>query len=267
MSGRIRTIKPELLEDAVTAGLSDVAFRLFIACILLADDYGNLRFEPEWIRGQVYWKRSVDSEQFSSAFAELAAVITSYEVKGQRYGAIKNWAKHQKVSHPGKPRVPSLADALPRVSGEPHETLVPDLRSPTTTTDHIPTTAVARERADVPDPIGPEPVWWQAALETVGAATTVDLPPREAWLRYAGHRNNKRLPATQPDAVQWLTAVMVREARDARERARQQADRDAKYDKARAGPAPPNEPTKLTQAEQKRFAEQLRQRMQRKGVA
>jgi hypothetical protein len=130
MSGRIRSIKPELLEDAVTAGLSDMAFRLFIGCILLADDYGNLRFEPAWLRGQVYWSRDVDSEQFSSAVEELSVVVTPYEVKGQRYGAIKNWAKHQKVSHPGKPRVPGLAEALPRVSGGSRETLLPDLRSP-----------------------------------------------------------------------------------------------------------------------------------------
>ena len=43
MSGRIRTIKPELLDDAVTAGLSDMAFRLFVSSIVLADDYGRLR--------------------------------------------------------------------------------------------------------------------------------------------------------------------------------------------------------------------------------
>jgi two-component system sensor histidine kinase BaeS len=37
MSGRIRTIKPELLDDERTATLSDAAFRLFIGLILLAD--------------------------------------------------------------------------------------------------------------------------------------------------------------------------------------------------------------------------------------
>lgn len=148
MSGRIRTVKPELLEDAITAGLSDMSFRLFIACILLADDYGNLRFEPEWIRGQVYWSRKVDSTQFSAAIAELSVVVTAYEVKGQFYGAIKNWSKHQKVSHPGKPRVPGLAEALPRVSGDPRESLVPDLRSPTTTTT---TTTSTRSGAPVPE--------------------------------------------------------------------------------------------------------------------
>jgi len=41
VAGRIRCIKPELLEDERTAGLSHEAFRLFIGLILLSDDEGN----------------------------------------------------------------------------------------------------------------------------------------------------------------------------------------------------------------------------------
>ncbi len=130
MSGRIRTIKPELLDDAVTANLSDAAFRLFIAMILLADDYGNLRFEPAWIRAQVFWARDRSTEEVGQALAELSGLVRAYEVGGQRYGAIRNWAKHQKVSHPGAPRVPGPPEGLPRPSGVPPEDLVPDLRSP-----------------------------------------------------------------------------------------------------------------------------------------
>lgn len=334
MSGRIRSIKPELLEDAVTAGLSDMAFRLFIACILLADDYGNLRFEPAWLRGQVYWSCDVDSEQFSSAFTELSVLVTPYIVKGQRYGAIKNWSKHQKVSHPGKPRVPGLAEALPKVSGDPleslakpsgesPETLLPDLRSPISDlrspTKDLPR-APAREntptsggqtvrpsevrsadgpqsRQDAPgsvrsdrepptpmpsqarpvgslsdaapaDPDNPEPPWWQGVLDTVGDGTGVHLPGREAWLRYAGHRASKARPAERRDAVHWLTTVMVKEARERRDKDRERRDREARFEKQRAGPPNPNETQKLSEAEQKRFAEQLRQRVQqRKGVA
>lgn len=138
MSGRIRTIKPELLEDAVTAGLTAVAFRLFIGCILLADDYGNLRYEPAWVRVQVFWKRPVTDEEFNGALAELDALVTPYEVKGQRYGAIRNWDKHQKVNHKGKPRVPGPEEAVQRVSGGSPETLLPDLRSPITDQDPDP---------------------------------------------------------------------------------------------------------------------------------
>jgi hypothetical protein len=139
MSGRIRSIKPELIEDAVTAGISDVAFRLFIGCILLADDYGNLRYEPAWLRGQVYWKHPVTEEAFSAALVELDALIESYVVKEQRYGAIRNWKKHQKVAHPGKPRVPGISESFMKPSRDSHEGLVPDHRSPIT--DHRPQSA------------------------------------------------------------------------------------------------------------------------------
>lgn len=127
-----------------------------------------------------------------------------------------------------------------------------------------------RPRVELPNPADPEPPWWPDVLETIAGGTEVRLPAREAWLRYAGHRHNKRFPATREDAVHWLTAVMVKEAREAREKARHQADRDAKWDseraKQRAGPNS-TEPQKLTDAEQRQFAEQLRQRMARKGAA
>lgn len=105
MAGRIRTLKPELLEDAKTAGLSDTAFRLFVSAILLADDYGNLRAEPGYLRGQIWWKRE-PSAAFDAALDELAPLVALYEVNGQRYGHIRGWTKHQRVDRPGKPRCP-----------------------------------------------------------------------------------------------------------------------------------------------------------------
>jgi hypothetical protein len=160
MSGRIRSIKPELLDDAVTAGLSDMAFRVFIATIVLADDYGRLRAEPGWLMGQIFWARTVHVDAFLEAMKELGPLVRFYVVNGQRYAEIRNWSKHQKVSHPGKPRVPP-PEILAKPSGEPHEndtapassrqrvettdppkssgespeTLVPDLRSPIPITD------------------------------------------------------------------------------------------------------------------------------------
>ena len=146
MSGRIRTIKPELLEDEVTAGLSDMAFRLFISIIVLADDYGRLRAGPAWLMGQIYWARSIQVETFLDALKELEPLILFYEVNGQRYAEIRNWAKHQKVSHPGKPRIPAPSRDPQKSSGDSpkiQESLVPDLRpritdqgSPTTDQDH-----------------------------------------------------------------------------------------------------------------------------------
>ncbi|MCL2724587.1 MAG: hypothetical protein FWD69_09150 [Polyangiaceae bacterium] len=84
--GRIRSIKPEILEDAVTAGLSDVAFRIFIAVIVLADDYGRFRAEPGWLRGQIYWSKDVDLSVFAAALKELDPLVRLYQVNARERG-------------------------------------------------------------------------------------------------------------------------------------------------------------------------------------
>lgn len=122
MAGRIRTIKPELLEDARVARLSSDAFRLFIAMLLLADDHGGLRADIMYLRSQVFWGREeVTSSQVGSALHELAssspkarAMVELYEVRGQFYAHILGWEKHQKVNHPGRNRVPLVDEPICR---------------------------------------------------------------------------------------------------------------------------------------------------------
>lgn len=111
---RIRTIKPELLEDERTATLSHEGFRLFVSLLVLADDYGNLRAHPEYIRGQAFWGRDADVE---GALNELMAaeLVLPYRIRGQLYLAIRGWSKHQRVDKPGKPRVPPPDDAAAEI--------------------------------------------------------------------------------------------------------------------------------------------------------
>jgi hypothetical protein len=109
-----------VLEDDVTAGLSDAGFRMFVALILLADDYGNVRVSIEWLRGMIWWAH--DSEASAEARREipqvaetlrelaLAPLIDVYEVTGQRYAHIRGWAKHQRIDNAGKARVPGPND-------------------------------------------------------------------------------------------------------------------------------------------------------------
>jgi len=109
MSGRIRTIKPELLEDAITARLSHLEFRLFVSMILMADDYGNLRATQSLIVGSAFWGTGDSAADVESAMAELEEVglVRTYELRGQLYAHVCGWAKHQRVDKPGKPRVPA----------------------------------------------------------------------------------------------------------------------------------------------------------------
>ncbi len=149
MAGRIRTIKPELLEDERTATLSHEAFRLFVGLLLLADDYGNFRANPKMLDGAVYHSQET-REGLASLLDELARVslVTLYRVRDQAYGHLRGWDKHQKVDKPSKPRMPSPSDveavriaSISATSRDPRgsvvessrgsrETLAPDLRSP-----------------------------------------------------------------------------------------------------------------------------------------
>lgn len=104
---RIRTIKPELIEDSRTATLSDREWRLFVSLLLMADDYGNFRATAELIEAQVFWgSRSRQTCEELLAELENVGLISFYEVRGQRYGHVAGWAKHQRVDHPGKPLCP-----------------------------------------------------------------------------------------------------------------------------------------------------------------
>jgi hypothetical protein len=157
MAGRIRTIKPELLEDDKTASLGHVEFRLFVALLLLADDHGGFRAQPNQLTGAVFWG-CVEQVDTSSALETLARVglISLFTSGGQPYGHITNWNRHQRVDHPSKPRVPSprdegsssfsrfadiFADSLANVSRGSRDSLAPDLRPPTS--DLRPTTNAA----------------------------------------------------------------------------------------------------------------------------
>lgn len=107
-----------------------------------------------------------------------------------------------------------------------------DLPRPPSANDQ-PAAAEVRPLAQLPDPSGKPPPWWSAVLGTVADSTGVGLPNGAAWLRYAGHRHGKRLPAVREDALYWLTTVMVPEEQRKRAEERHRAERDAKWDAER----------------------------------
>jgi len=120
MAGRIRTLKPELLEDERVADLSSHAFRLFVGCILLADDHGNLRLRVGLLAGAIFWRLLEDGRvvlgDIEDALRELTrpngrpGLLTPYRVRGQVYAHVTGWEKHQKVDRPGAPRMPLPTD-------------------------------------------------------------------------------------------------------------------------------------------------------------
>jgi hypothetical protein len=132
MAGRIRSIKPEWLEDELLLRAPLTARVLSVALLLLADDYGRGRAHRTSLAARVF-PPSEDSstslvrsaEQLQEGLSYLAGVrfVSLYEVEGQSYFAIRNWTKHQRVHHPGKPLVPPPPESLPRLSRMSPESL------------------------------------------------------------------------------------------------------------------------------------------------
>ncbi len=135
VAGRIRSIKPEWLENERLARCSSDARLLSVALIVLADDHGNGRGSVEYLRAQV-WAYSRDpretlakvSERVASALAELenADYVVMYAVSGQSYFHLPGWARHQRVDKIGKARVPLPSDEARESSRESRETRAPD---------------------------------------------------------------------------------------------------------------------------------------------
>jgi hypothetical protein len=111
MAGRIRTIKPEWLEDENLLLASCAARVLSVALILESDDHGRGRGSPFILIPRIFPRHS--AEGFEGYF-ELAGLkfFSIYEVRGQIYFEITNWGKHQKVDKPGKPRVPERCEGF-----------------------------------------------------------------------------------------------------------------------------------------------------------
>lgn len=105
------------------------------------------------------------------------------------------------------------------------------------------------------------PTWWDAACETVESGTGTPIQRKLAWLRYFGHRKTNGKRITRSDAVYWLTTVDVREAQKERQAAADKREREAKWDRQRAGPGTLTEPRVESEAEREANAQRFAARL------
>lgn len=202
MAGRIRTIKPEVLDDELACALTDLSWRVWVSLWVLCDDFGNVRASPKYLAAQI-WQDTARVNDAVRALEELSTktvdpgqkpMIFLYGVDGQTYAHIKGFDKHQRQDNRSKkPRVPSppegaediqdlrrhlaakirksprgksVCTAPPRNSDPDHKlaALTSEIRDPTA--DHRPPTT---------DPISPA-VSEQGAKTSLTASKQEDLP-------------------------------------------------------------------------------------------
>lgn len=103
---RIRSLKPEWLDDEMLAMASSDARVLSVGLILLADDYGNGRAGAPLLAGRTFPGKPI--ETLTRSLGELVSIryVRLYDLDGQRYFSIRTWAEHQRVDKPGAPKVP-----------------------------------------------------------------------------------------------------------------------------------------------------------------
>lgn len=148
MPARIRTLKPEIWEDEKLGRCSIGARLLFIGLITQADDEGRFKAAPTTLRARVFphddplehangqlpgiGAGGLDVDGWLDELA-AAGIVRLYEVRGERFGDLPGWLKHQRIQRPSpstippRPRAKTSARAgvsrtPPRVRTEPSRT-------------------------------------------------------------------------------------------------------------------------------------------------
>jgi hypothetical protein len=109
---RIRTIKPSFWGDDKVSELSRDARLLFLGLVSMADDSGRFLGSPSAISGYIYPNDKIQPKWLAARLAELeqSGMVVFYNGGRIRYGAIPNWRKHQKISHPQRSTLPAPPD-------------------------------------------------------------------------------------------------------------------------------------------------------------
>lgn len=108
---RIRTIKPEFWKSEAIACLPISARLTFIGLWTYVDDNGVGLDNEKLIVAELFPLEENPLETLANVSRDLQKLsdsgrIVRYTISGKRYLAIRNWAEHQKIDKPGKPRYP-----------------------------------------------------------------------------------------------------------------------------------------------------------------
>lgn len=126
---RIRTIKPEFHAHEELSALPAETHLLAAALMNYADDEGYFNANPVLIKAGTNPLRR-DTTPIDRQLAQLEE-IGYIEIRGKglkKYGFIKHFADHQRVSHPSPSKIKPRFEEFPNSSGEIPERLRPELK-------------------------------------------------------------------------------------------------------------------------------------------
>ena len=106
---RIRSHKPEHTLNPKIGGLSDRAYRVWVAMLCHSDDEGRGVCRPDELRALLYaYQSKVKSVDVAKAVAELqaAGLVLIYRIDGREFYAMHDWPDHQRVDHPTPSKIP-----------------------------------------------------------------------------------------------------------------------------------------------------------------
>jgi hypothetical protein len=111
--GRIRSVKPELLQQPWFATLTDAAARTYYGLLGVVDDCGRCPADPLFIGGQIFWGRQRSAAAITRQLAELerAGILRRYHARGGEYLEIVGWFEkggplYQQINKPQGERFP-----------------------------------------------------------------------------------------------------------------------------------------------------------------
>lgn len=110
---RIRTIKPEFWKNEALSSQPESTHLLAAALLNYADDEGYFNANPALIKAECSPLRepAVGIVESLNRLAAIGYLKTGKAPDGRQYGAIINFAKHQKVSHPSPSKLKDLGIA------------------------------------------------------------------------------------------------------------------------------------------------------------
>lgn len=81
---------------------------LFVGIITQADDVGRFRSAPALLRSAIFPYDDIASREVDEMLAELEreGLIRRYAAKGESFGDLPGWSRHQRVSHPSDSGIP-----------------------------------------------------------------------------------------------------------------------------------------------------------------